>query len=247
MRLYRVTRRRPRGRGRHAGTVTALDDVTLSVPAGQAVALAGPSGSGKSTLLRLASAQDRPDAGSVIVDGVRIESLTSRQATRFRRRIGVVSHDSRLMSALTAAENVMFPLLYQRVSFDPYERALRLLDAVGLAERASVEVPDLSGGEQQRVVLARALANRPRLVIADEPVAGLDQRAATEVLDLLKRMTGTYGMTLLLSTTDDAVAARCPRVVRLRDGAVVDDFSADTGEAAREAARRWIERSAPVL
>ncbi|BCB84714.1 hypothetical protein Psuf_020270 [Phytohabitans suffuscus] len=109
VRLYRVTRRRPRGRGRHAGTVTALDDVTLSVPAGQAVALAGPSGSGKSTLLRLASAQDRPDAGSVIVDGVRIESLTSRQATRFRRRIGVVSHDSRLMSALTAAENVMFP------------------------------------------------------------------------------------------------------------------------------------------
>ncbi|WP_345072375.1 ABC transporter ATP-binding protein [Phytohabitans flavus] len=247
VRLHRVTRGWPMGRGRRAGTVAAVEDVTLSITPGQAVAFAGPSGSGKSTLLRLASAQDRPDTGSVVVDGVRLEALSSRQATRFRRRIGVVSHDSRLMSALTAVENIMFPLLYQKVSFDPYERALHVLDAVGLAERAAAEVSDLSDGERQRVVLARALANRPRLVIADEPAAGLDHRAATEVLDLLKRMTGTYGMTLLLSTTDDAVAARCPRVVRLREGVVVDDTTADTGPAARDAARHWIKRSAPVF
>lgn len=247
VRFIRVTRRWPIGRERRAGTVTAVNDVSLSVPPGGAVAIAGPAGSGKTTLLRLASAQDRPDAGSVVVDGVRIESLRRRQATRFRRRIGVVSHDSRLMGALTAVDNVVFPLLYQRLSFDPYERAMHLLDAVGLAGRAAVEVPYLSGEERQRVVLARALANRPRLVIADEPSAGLDKRAATGVLDLLKRLTSRYGMTLLLATGEDAVAARCPRVVRLRDGAVVDDLHADTGEAAREGARRWIERPAPVL
>ncbi|MDQ7911143.1 ABC transporter ATP-binding protein [Phytohabitans sp. ZYX-F-186] len=224
-----------------------MTDVNLAVPSGAAVAIAGPAGCGKTSLLRLASAQDRPDTGSVVVDGVRIESLSRRQATRFRRRIGVLSHDSRLMGALTAVDNVVFPLLYQRLSFDPYERAMQLLDAVGLAEQARVEVPHLSGGQRQRVVLARALANRPRLVIADEPTAGLDGRAATEILDLLKRLTGRYGTTLLLATSEDAVAARCPRVVRLRDGAIVDDIRADTGEAARERARRWIERPAPVL
>jgi len=235
------------GRGRHAVTRVAVDGVMLSVSAGQAVALAGPPGSGKSTLLRLVSAQDRPDTGSVVVDGVRLESLSDRQVTKFRRRVGVISHDSQLMGALTAAENVVFPLLYQRLNFDPYERAARLLHAVGLAERAAALTPDLSGGERQRVVLARALANQPRLVIADDPAAGLDQRAASEVLDLLRRLTRQDGVTLLLATDDDAVAARCPRVVRLRDGSVVDDISIDTGPGAREAARRWIERSAAVL
>ena len=244
VRLLHVTRRRPRGRVRRVDPVT---DVTVVVPPGEAVAFAGPAGCGTTTLMRLASAQDRPDTGSVVVDGVRTESLTSRQATRLRRRIGVVSSDSLLMSGLTAVDNVVFPLLYQRVDFDPYERAMHLLDAVGMAGQAEVEASCLSGAERQRVVLARALANQPRLVVADEPTAGLDRGAATELLDLLKRMTTRNGTTLLLATADDAVAARCPRVVRLRDGAVADDLRADTGPAAREDARRWVERSAPVL
>lgn len=245
--LVHATRRRPRGRIRRVGPVAPVNDISLFVPPGEAVAFTGPSGSGTSTLLRLASAQDRPDAGSVIVDGVRTESLSGRQATRLRRRIGFVSSDSLLLSALTAIDNVVFPLLYQRVAFEPYERAMHLLDAVGLASEAQVGASYLSGAERQRVVLARALASNPRLVVADEPTAGLDQRTSTEILDLLKRMTAMNGTTLLMATSDDAVAAHCPRVVRLRDGAVAEDVRADTGKAARDAARRWVERSAPVL
>lgn len=237
---------RPR-RGRRPGVAAALRGVDLCVAPGEAVAFAGPHGSGKSALLRLVSAQGRPDSGRVVVDQVRLDNLSGRQATRFRRRVGVVSHDSHLMTALTAVDNIVFPLLYQRVSFDPYQRALRLLDEVGLADHAAVEPANLSPGQRQRVVLARALANPPRVVVADEPTAGLDHQAATEVLDLIKRMTTRYGVTLLLATRDDGVAARCRRVVRMRDGAIVDDFSADTRPAARDAARRWIERSAPVL
>jgi putative ABC transport system ATP-binding protein len=238
-----VTRQQSRGPVRRAGSIAPVDDVTLSINPGEAVAFAGPPGCGASTLLRLVSAQDRPDAGSVIFDGVRIEQLSGRQATRWRRGIGIVSGDALLMSALTAVDNVVFPLLYRRVSFDPHERAMRLLGAVGMAGDAEVGASCLSTAEQRRVVLARALAGDPALVLADEPAAGLDQRAATELLDLLKRLTAANGTTLLLATADDAVAARCPRVVRLHEGAIVDDVRADMGKVSRDAARR----SASVL
>ncbi|NMO51190.1 ATP-binding cassette domain-containing protein [Actinoplanes sp. TBRC 11911] len=224
-----------------------LHDITLAVHPGEAVAITGPADSGKTALLRLASAQDRPDAGSVVIDGVRTESVPGHRATRLRRRIGVVSAGSVLMSALTVVDNVVFPLLHQRVSFDPYERALRLLDAVGMADAVRVRASRLSGSQRMRVVLARALANQPRLVVADEPVAGLDRRAATEILDLLKRLTTANGTALLLATADEATAARAPRVVRLRAGVVVADVRADVGPAARAAARQWIERPAPVI
>src|SRR5215470_17966249 len=158
---------------RKAAPVVVLDDLTFSVPASQTVALHGPAGAGKSMVLNLIAAHDRPSDGSVLVDGARVDTLSRRDAARMRRRIGAVSHDSQLMAALTVIDNVVFPLLYQHVRFDKHARARELLDTVGLSGRDDARVTSLSAADRQRVVIARAFANHPALLLADEPSAGL--------------------------------------------------------------------------
>jgi putative ABC transport system ATP-binding protein len=191
---------------RKAPPVAVLNDLTFSVPANQTVALHGPAGSGKSTVLNLIAAHDRPSEGSVFIDSARVDTLSRRDVARMRRRIGTVSHDSQLMAALTVVDNVVFPLLYQRVRFDKHARAHELLDRVGLSGRDDARVASLSPVDRQRVVIARAFANHPALLLADEPTAGLDPTAAREVLDLLVRLTKTHRTTMVLATRDDTVA-----------------------------------------
>jgi putative ABC transport system ATP-binding protein len=210
--LRDVTRRYP--------GVTALDRVDLRIADGTAVALTGPSGSGKSTVLHLVGGMDRPDSGAVEVDGT---ALTARRLDAHRRRIGFVFQRFHLLPALTVLDNVLAPVLPRRVDFDRRARATELLEAVGLAGRADALPSELSGGEQQRVAISRALINRPGLLLADEPTGNLDSVTGREIIDLLLSLRERYGMTMLVATHDTEVAASCDRIVRLHDGRVIAD------------------------
>jgi putative ABC transport system ATP-binding protein len=204
--------------------LTAVDDITLTIEPGSMVAVAGPSGSGKSTLLHLLGAIDRPSAGRVEVDGEDLASHDRRQLARYRRSIGFVFQRYHLLPALTAVNNVLAPVLPYRTDFDKRARAAELLEAVGLGGRERALPSRLSGGQQQRVAVARALINRPRLLLADEPTGNLDSTTGSEIVDLLLALRERYGMTIVVATHDPQVAAACERLVRLRDGHVVDDL-----------------------
>jgi putative ABC transport system ATP-binding protein len=200
--------------------VHALRDVDLTIAAGEFVAIMGPSGSGKSTLLHLVGGLDRPDAGDVIIEGETLSRLDDEALAHLRRRrIGFVLQFFNLFPLLSARENVAFPLL-----LDGRDDALALADAalarVGLSERAAHRPGELSGGEQQRVAVARALVTRPAVVLADEPTGSLDSLAGEDVLRLL-RAAADDGHAVLLITHHAPAAAYADRVVRLRDGAVV--------------------------
>ncbi|GAB7106983.1 ABC transporter ATP-binding protein [Streptomyces phaeofaciens JCM 4814] len=212
VRLTGVTRRYP--------GLVALDAVDLTIDDGEAVAVTGPSGSGKSTVLHLIGGMDRPDEGTVEVDG---EELAPRRLDAHRRRIGFVFQRFHLLPALTVLDNVLAPVLPRRVDFDRRARAMELLEAVGLAARADALPSELSGGQQQRVAISRALVNRPGLLLADEPTGNLDSATGREIIDLLLSLRERYGMTLLVTTHDPEVAVSCDRIVRLRDGRVVAD------------------------
>jgi putative ABC transport system ATP-binding protein len=201
------------------GRVAALRDVSFRVEAGELVALTGASGSGKSTLLNLVGALDRPDAGSIAVDGLRLDALDHPAEYR-AATIGFVFQRSDLLPTLTAAENVQVPMFGRRPRREREERSHELLAEVGLAARADARPYVLSGGERQRVAIARALANEPRLILADEPTGALDSATGGQVLDLLEQLRDQRGTTILLVTNDDLVAARADRTLRLRDGLI---------------------------
>jgi len=203
--------------------VVALESVTAEVPAGQIVAVMGPSGSGKSTLLHVVGAMDRPDEGRVEVDGREVTRLSRGEQAAYRRTIGFVFQRFHLLPALSVLDNVAAPVLPFRTRFDKFERARELLEAVGLGERGGSFPSRLSGGEQQRVAIARALINEPGLVLADEPTGNLDSATGAEIMDLLVGLRDDRGLTVVVATHDPVVAARCDRIVRLRDGRVVDD------------------------
>jgi putative ABC transport system ATP-binding protein len=203
--------------------ITALDRVSLSVDAGSVVAVAGPSGSGKSTLLHVIGGLERPDEGRVVVGGRELHGLRGRELAGYRRRIGFVFQRFHLLPALTAIDNVLAPVLPYRTEFDKAGRARELLGMVGLAGRESSLPSRLSGGEQQRVAIARALVNEPEVVLADEPTGNLDSRTGAEIVELLLSLRARAGVTVLVATHDPQVAARCDRVICLRDGRVVDD------------------------
>jgi len=203
--------------------VNVLTDVSLDVPAGQFLAIAGPSGSGKSTLLGLIAGLDQPTAGRIEVAGVEITGLDEDGLARFRRdRIGYVFQSFHLLPTLTAAENVAVPLELAGET-DAAPRAAALLAEVGLAERAHHYPVQLSGGEQQRVAVARAMARRPALLLADEPTGNLDSATGKQIIELLVGMNRRLGATLVLVTHDTALAAHADRVVTLRDGRIVSD------------------------
>jgi putative ABC transport system ATP-binding protein len=203
--------------------VVALEEVSLQVDEAEVVAIMGPSGSGKSTLLHVIGAMDRPDAGTVRVDGFDVTGLSRGEQAAYRRRIGFVFQRFHLLPALTALDNVVAPVLPYRTDFDKFERGRELLAGVGLAERENSLPSRLSGGEQQRVAIARALINDPGLLLADEPTGNLDSATGGEIVQLILDLRQVRGMSVIVATHDPVVASRCERVVRLRDGRVIDD------------------------
>ena len=203
--------------------VDVLADISLDVPPGQFLAVAGPSGSGKSTLLGLVAGLDQPTAGRITVAGVEITRLGEDALARFRRdTIGYVFQSYHLIPTLTALENVAVPL---ELAGEPHalERAGALLAEVGLAGRAHHYPVQLSGGEQQRVAVARAVCRRPRLLLADEPTGNLDSATGKQIIELLVDLHRNLSSTLVLVTHDSALAAHADRVVTLRDGRIVSD------------------------
>ncbi len=203
--------------------VDVLTGVSLDVPAGQFLAIAGPSGSGKSTLLGLIAGLDQPTAGRIEVAGVDITALDEDALARFRRdHVGYVFQSFHLLPTLTAQENVAVPLELAGEA-GAAARAAELLGEVGLAERAHHYPVQLSGGEQQRVAVARAMARRPTLLLADEPTGNLDSATGKQIIELLVGMNRRLGSTLVLVTHDTALAAHADRVITLRDGRVVSD------------------------
>ena len=214
--------------------VRALDGVDLSIQAGEFVSIMGPSGSGKSTLLNMIGALDRPTSGLVLIDGQDLSTI--RDLDRFRARtVGFIFQMHNLIPTLTARENVEVPMRGQPIhARQRHERSAELLELVGLGGRMNHLPNQLSGGERQRVAVARSLANRPRLILADEPTGNLDTATGRDVMRLLRGL-NTQGHTVVLITHDDEIAGAARRVVRLRDGRIISDETRGGGTARRGA------------
>jgi putative ABC transport system ATP-binding protein len=205
--------------------LTVLRDITFALEPGAFLAIVGPSGSGKSTLLGLLAGLDRPRQGRVWLDGEDLGSLSEDARARVRaEKVGFVFQSFHLIPTLTARENVQVPL--ELTGIDPRGRAEELLERVGLGDRGHHYPAQLSGGEQQRVAVARAFSHRPRLLFADEPTGNLDAATGARVIELLTELNRETGTTLVLVTHDPELAARARRVIRLRDGAMVADSAA---------------------
>jgi putative ABC transport system ATP-binding protein len=210
--------------GESGATVAALRGVDLAIRPGEFLAVAGPSGSGKSTLLQLLGALDRPTSGTLMFEERELARLADRELARLRlEAIGFVFQQFNLIPTLSAEENVEAALAPRSDgSARRRSRARWLLEQVGLGARRTHLPGQLSGGEQQRVAIARALANEPRVLLADEPTGNLDTTTGEEVLALLRRLSAEYGQTVVLVTHDAAIAASATRLVRMRDGLVLN-------------------------
>jgi putative ABC transport system ATP-binding protein len=210
-----------------AGTFTALKGVDLQVESGAFVSIIGKSGSGKSTLINVITGIDRPTSGEVIVDQVQIQTLNEEQIAVWRgRSVGVIFQFFQLLPTLTAVENILLAMDYggRTPTVERPGRALYLLELVGLADQAHRLPNSLSGGQQQCVAIARALANDPVLLTADEPTGNLDSKSAEMVFRLFENLAGA-GKTILMVTHDNELAARAQRTIRLADGQIVDEFT----------------------
>ncbi|QTX03725.1 ABC transporter ATP-binding protein [Agromyces archimandritae] len=216
--LDAVTKRYPQN-GR---TVTALNDVTLRIGAGEHVAIQGPTGGGKSTLLQMLGALDRPSSGTVRLGDVELSRIGDRQLTRVRaERIGFVFQNFNLVPTLTAQENVEAALVpLDATPADRAERAAAALASVGLADRVTHRPAELSGGQQQRVAIARAIVKDPGVLLADEPTGALDEDTRDDIMALLERLRADRGLTLVVVTHDSAVARRADRRLHLKAGRV---------------------------
>ena len=206
--------------------IRAVDGISLEVEAGDFVALLGNSGSGKSSLLNLIAGLDRPTCGAVVVDGRNLAEMSSEELSRYRRHsVGIVFQAFNLVGTMTLLENVELPMRFAETERGQRQaRAREALQRVGLAGRLTHRPGQLSGGEQQRAALARALANRPSLLLADEPTGNLDSRTGKEILDLLQECNDELGMTLLLVTHERSLAEHyARRLVFLADGKVVGE------------------------
>ncbi|MEK7350882.1 MAG: ABC transporter ATP-binding protein [Nitrospirota bacterium] len=207
--------------------ITILNDVTLEIPDKQRVAIVGPSGSGKSTLLGLIAGLDRPTSGSITLNGVEISTMRESGLARFRRdHIGYIFQSFHLIPTLTALENVLVPLELSGMS-TAQARATELLQTVGLGDRLHHYPVQLSGGEQQRVAVARAFACHPPILLADEPTGNLDSTTGQQVMLLLHSLHRDFGTTLVLVTHDLTMASSMERVIALRDGRIESDTLTD--------------------
>ena len=214
-----------------AGDVTVLKDINLRVQAGEFVGVVGPSGSGKSTLLNMVTGIDRPSSGKVFIGGEAVHTLSENQLARWRgRHVGVIFQFFQLLPTLTIVENVMLPMdfcsVYRRR--ERKERAMHLLDQVDITDQAHKLPNALSGGQQQRAAIARALANDPPVVVADEPTGNLDTATANEVFALFEDLV-SQGKTMMVVTHDRALSARTHRVIHLLDGRIDRDKNNDNG------------------
>ena len=206
--------------------VPVLKGITLNVASGELVALMGTSGSGKSTLMNLLGCLDHPTSGEYWLDGREVSRLTANERARLRNRtIGFVFQSFNLLPRTTALENVMMPLTYSRENLSEQQKKLRAIDLlrkVGLADRIDHQQSQLSGGEQQRVAVARALVNHPRILLADEPTGNLDSRTSEEILQMFQQLNSVEGITIILVTHDQGVAEWAQRTIRIKDGLLED-------------------------
>jgi putative ABC transport system ATP-binding protein len=204
-------------------TVHALRNVSFRIEKGEMVATMGPSGCGKSTLLNILGGLDRASEGSIIIDGIDIGALDDNALTRMRReKIGFIFQFFNLLPTLTARENIALPLHLAGIRRRrATARSLELLELVGLKDRSHHLPEELSGGEQQRVAMARALALRPPLILADEPTGNLDSKTGEEVLELFKSLQIQFGVTIVMVTHDARAAAHCDRILKMRDGQLI--------------------------
>jgi putative ABC transport system ATP-binding protein len=216
--------------GEGATAVRALDGVSIDLPRGRFTAIMGPSGSGKSTLMHLLAGLDRPTAGEVVIDGVRLSELDDAELTQLRRdKIGFVFQFFNLLPVLTAKENMLLPLSLAGRNPDP-KLFDQLVAAVGIGDRLAHRPSELSGGEQQRVAIARALVSKPAVVFADEPTGNLDSKSGDDVLALMREAVDRFEQTVVMVTHDASAAAIADRVVMLVDGKVVRDEEAGSAE-----------------
>ena len=208
--------------------VHALDGISLEISSNEFVAVSGPSGCGKSTLIHLLAGLEHPTAGEVLVDGVALHTADDAALTEYRRhRLGLVFQFFNLLPTMNVLENVSFPLLLQGVPpAESEKRAAQVIDLVGLRDRSTHFIHQLSGGEQQRTAIARALVHRPSLLIADEPTGNLDSHSASTVLRLLEEIAAQRLTTLVVVTHSNEVAATASRRLEMRDGKIVRDSGA---------------------
>ena len=204
------------------GALEVLKGISLEVGQGEIVSIVGPSGAGKTTLLQIIGTLDKPDAGDVLFDGLSVEKLGAREMAEFRnRRIGFVFQFHQLLPEFTAIENVMIPAFIGHVpAREAKERAQELLDFMGLGGRMSHKPNELSGGEKQRVAVARALVNHPSVVFADEPSGSLDSRNKAELHQLFFDLRDRLGQTFVIVTHDDELARQTDRTVHMKDGLI---------------------------
>jgi putative ABC transport system ATP-binding protein len=211
--------------------LAVLKDVSFSIPQGAFVAIVGPSGSGKTTLLGLLAGLDTPTRGTVLLDNVDLGKLNENERARLRgEKVGFVFQTFQLIPTLTALENVQVPLELRGTN-GAVERARDLIDRVGLTGRGHHFPTQLSGGEQQRVAIARAFANSPKILFADEPTGNLDNATGHRIFELLRSLNSDGGSTIVLVTHDSSLASRASRIIRLLDGAIVEDTGANAVSA----------------
>ena len=211
--------------------VKALDHVNLSVEEGEFIAVVGPSGCGKTTLLNMLGGLDNPTEGSVLIHGKDITKMKSEELTVYRRKhIGFVFQNYSLMPVLNVYDNVALPITFDKGSHVDREYIRGLLNELGLWEKRKRYPSELSGGQQQRAAIARALANKPALLLADEPTGNLDSKTAVEVIGLLKASSQKYHQTVLMVTHNEALAQSCDRIIRIEDGRLYQREDAFYGE-----------------
>lgn len=211
---------------KHFGSLEVLKGISLVINKGEVVSIVGPSGAGKTTLLQIIGTLDKPDTGSVTIDGQEITNLSSGKLADFRNKhIGFVFQFHQLLPEFSAMENVMIPALISGASRrQAKEKALSLLDMLGLSDRVNHKPAELSGGEKQRVAVARALVNDPSVVLADEPSGSLDSKNKSELHQLFFELRDRLGQTFVIVTHDESLAELTDRTIHMRDGMIVDDM-----------------------